>query len=177
MHKGRKKNPCNILVGGPPKQDNLTWLGWSPHLGLLSLPFLGKIRMILFALSTANLAIKSCSWLTRAEVLLTITTIILVNESTTVTHLAIRSCSWLTRKDGGRAATPPCGMVISSLMVMIVVLILGPAIFGNLPISSQPAYRTTKTKGSSFCGHDSRETLRQKSHQHYCYCRSTSEQI
>ena len=107
-------------------------------LGLLSLPFLGKIRMILFALSTANLAIKSCSWLARTEVLLIITTIILVNESTTVTNLAIRSCNWLTRKDGGSAATPPCGMVISSLkaMVMIVVLISGPAIFENIPVSS-----------------------------------------
>ena len=40
-------------------------------------------------------------------------------------YLAIRSWSWLTRKEGGRAATPPCGIVISSLKNTINLPILG----------------------------------------------------
>ena len=38
-------------------------------------------------------------------------------------YLAIKSWSWLTRKEGGREATPPCGIVINSLIVISVIII------------------------------------------------------
>ena len=176
----QKKDPFNIALVHSLSPSSKSYLVRMVSTSRATLsPFPGKDQNDLVCLVDGKLGhqVLQLAGLARTEVLLIITTII-INKSTTVINLAIRSCSWLTRKDGGRAATPPCGMVINSLkaMAMIIVLISGAMQF--LEISQYqvpPAYRTTETKSSSFCGHDSRETLRQKSRQQYY--RSTTEQI